>query len=296
MELDLLPLSCTVLGGESSNSDSDTDSEEEEQKQRRMCISTNQIQLEKLCKLDLWKFCVTTAGADRDIGIWVTILKNQRLLKELRFDWLCGEVSSRGDDVVKARQGFPWIHFRQPILQSKNTLVHVELASLSMFTNGSSSSILPLDLSIFRECGQLKSLILRCRENHAVSASSPSEVLLCINGPELPTSLEQLEIYRFPMHTSDLKAMMPPLTHLRKLIIHECGKTESYGVNAEVLIEIAKLEALKFLDVIGFNDGGRKEELECIFRSIGLPYEGSETWLEFSDAQTSAHEVLSVLL
>lgn len=120
-----------------------------------------------------------------------------------------------------------------------------------------------------------------------------------INGSELPASLEQLEIFRFPMLTSDLAAMVSPqrLPNIRKLFLHECGKSGEFGVAAQVLVEMAELSSLKFLEVIGFNDRGgeRKAELEEVFQRIGLPYEGQDTWLEFSDGSSSAYESLKVL-
>lgn len=126
-----------------------------------------------------------------------------------------------------------------------------------------------------------------------------SEVLLMINGADLPSSLEQLEIFRFPILTRDLHSMVAfnRLPNIRKLFLHECGKTGEFGVDASVLIEMGGLSRLKFLEVIGFNDRGgeRRSELEQVFQTIGLPYEGQETWLEFSDGSSCAHDSLKVL-
>ena len=63
-----------------------------------------------------------------------------------------------------------------------------------------------------------------------------------INGSELPPSVEQLEIFRFPMLTEDLIEMVSEtkLPSIRKLFLHECGKTGSFGVSADVLRAMGK--------------------------------------------------------
>jgi hypothetical protein len=114
-----------------------------------------------------------------------------------------------------------------------------------------------------------------------VCPSSSSEVLLMINGIDLPNSIEQLEIFRFPMLTSDLVGMVSQtLPNIRKLFLHECGKTGEFGVDESVLQGMAGLITLKFLEVIGFNDRGgeKRSQLEKAFQTIGpLPYEGRQT-------------------
>jgi hypothetical protein len=350
IELDLIPLSCVDLlddpDEDYSDDDDDSTSEEEDgllephvrrggrsprpKKKRGMKVASicpDDIKLNELCKLRLSKFCVTTKGSARDIFIWKSILEKQTELRELRMDWLCRDPRTE----IRSRvTGFPWIHFQIPVERCQDTLVHVELASLSMFAKDYSqepslyrdihSRVIPFDLGIFRNCKRLKSLILKCRENHAKirplewvneaaaggEAVLPNnegqglaeEVLLMRNAGELPNCLEQLEIFRFPMLTSEIQLMVEKVVNIRKLFLHDCGKTGEFGVSASVIRKMADLTSLKFLEVIGFNDGTveRRRELEKVFQAVGIPYEGQDTWLEFSDGSSSAHESLKVLL
>jgi len=357
IELDLIPLSCVAILDDQEDFSDESSSEDEEilggvfglgdqppplpvarrrsprpsrrKTQKIVSICPNAINLDDLCKLRLSKFCVTTKGSDQDIFIWKSILAKQNQLRELRMDWLCRDPRAE----IRARvTGFPWIHFQIPVERCQDTLVHVELASLSMFSKdisqqsnvnrNSNFRVIPFDLGIFRNCKRLKSLILKCRENHAklrpnewaelnpdggeeVGAAaiagnpgSAEEVLLMRNGGDLPDCLEQLEIFRFPMLTTEIEMMVEKVVNIRKLFLHDCGKTGEFGVSATVIRKMADRTNLKFLEVIGFNDAlpDRKKELEKVFQAVGLPYEGQDTWLEFSDGSSSAHESLKVLL
>ncbi|CAL8117920.1 unnamed protein product [Orchesella dallaii] len=404
IELDFIPLSCIAawLGDRdmpedlSSSEDDEYNygSSMEGQLNRRRnrsdrCVSPQGINLHELCKIRLQKLCITTMGYAKDIHIWKSLLESQSHppeennqnrqthfgLRELRFDWLCRDPMTE----TRARvSGFPWIHFQIPIEASSTTLVHVELANLSMVTKAFPSSpvnnrvvmhkVVPFDLSIFRHCTRLKSLILRCRENHArihpvdLGAFGPrasvangavavggavvgvvgagnenkddavngngnnngqqnhphnagvggvgaapaeqqgvvatvGEILLMINAMDLPESLEQLEIFRFPMLTSDIESCVRKLTNLRKLFFHECGKTNSFGVSADIIRHMAKLRQLKFLEIVGFNDSTeeRRSALELVFQEIGRPFEGQDTWLELCDGSTTAFETLQAV-
>lgn len=400
IELDFIPLSCIAwLGDHDMLGDEVSSSEEEEfriengivgQHRRRnkndKCVSPQEINLNQLCKTRLQKMCITTMGYSKDIHIWKSLLESQSLplqnqeeeercqtrnlspgLRELRFDWLCRDPMTE----TRARvSGFPWVHFQAPIEACATTLVHVELANLSMVMKAFPSSpvvsgtnsggilnrlpgaamhkVVPFDLSIFRHCTRLKSLILRCRENHArihpvdlghfgpqrvagggngagmvygeqdVDAANGNgqggaagggpehrgvvatvgEILLMVNAMDLPESIEQLEIFRFPMLTSDIESCVKKLVNLRKLFFHECGKTNSFGVGADIIRIIAKLRQLKFLEIVGFNDGNeeKKAMLEIVFQQIGRPFEGQDTWLELCDGSTTAYETLQAVI
>ena len=326
LELDLIPLSPIPYQVSDSETDEsmDEDGHENENRVARARVAADLnitvINLETLCQLQLEKCCITTKGSNRDALIWKSVLENQSVLKELRFDWLCHDPRV---EVMARVTGFPWIFFRSPISKCAETLVTVELASLSMMAKDNLTSspsgpgpnnlirILPFDLRIFRSCSKLKTLILRCRENHGrvdpeeeepdgdedFPQGEPQEVLLMINGSDLPQSIETLEILSFPMLTSDIRAIVQKCKLLRKLCLKECGKTGNFGVSAGVIKEMARLDQLKFLEVIGFNDSTveSRHELEVVFQVLGLPYEGQETWLEFDSGNSFAHHALKQL-
>lgn len=393
IELDFIPLSCIAWLGERGDVLGEVISSSEEEEidlenamicshhiPRRRArndkyISAQEINIHQLCKIRLRKMCITTMGCSRDIHIWKSLLESQSHpwpreprdedrhhgLRELRFDWLCRDPMTE----TRARvSGFPWIHFQAPIAASTASLVHVELANLSMVIKAFPSSpvsstsgllgrlqegpvhkVVPFDLGIFRNCKRLKSLVLRCRENHArihpvdlghyapqrgvggngaiprqdddvvngngqagVAAGAAQErqavvatvgeILLMVNAMELPDSIEQLEIFRFPMLTSDIAACVKKLVNLRKLFFHETGKTNNFGVDAGIIAHIAKLRQLKFLEIVGFNDVSdeSKQLLEIIFQRIGRPFEGQDTWLELCDGSTTAYETLQAVI
>lgn len=313
--------------GDGNVSEDDVRSAAERERQGSS-LSPKDINLEGLCKLDLRYLSITTEGKEEDIFVWKEILETQKQLQELRFDWLRREPVS---EVLARANGFPWIHFRQPILQCSASLVHVDLSSLSMCCGNFyyfdrkisfadiTSNVLPFDLSLFRDCDKLKGLQLRCRESHcqfhglivgesnspreenAEAPVSPEpewhETLLAVNAKDLPASIESLEIVSLPMLSTDIHDMMKKLVNLRKCFLKDCGKTKNLGVSADVVREIGNLAHLSFLDIVSFNDctEEKRKDLETVFQAIGRPFRGADTWLEFDDGRTSAHQSLKNL-
>lgn len=266
-------------------------------------LSEKEVHVKDLCLLKLKKCSVTTQGSPQDLMLWMKIIEFQKDLTELYFHWISNRVA---DD--NKYGGVPWNYFRIPIMNCSETLTSVELVNLSMISGNpvdSPRGIEPLNLDMFKFCRNLKNLTLRCPENHGNPQfelvdqfedeihDNEFENILMINGIDLPESVESLEIAYFPMLTGDIEAIVYKCPRLRRLFLKDCGKTGNLGITAEIIYQIAKLEHLKFLEIIGFNDStvDNKRNLELVCLSIGFPYD-SDTWLEFNNGASTAYESL----